>query len=91
MVLLALGGRVPSSADGRTRRDDALTMLRAMPNVLPAALRLRLLPDYRIQLETRFDVIWPATAGALIAPIVAMLIRLAPAFDLLEETGLANR
>ena len=90
MVLLALGGRVPSSADGRIRRDEALAMLRALPNVLPASMRLRLLPDYRIQIETRVDVVWPVTAGALIGPIVAMLIRLAPAFDLLEETGLAS-
>ena len=91
MVLLALSGRVPSSADGRSRRDDALTLLRALPNVLPRSLSLRLLPDYRIQLETSFEVTWPATAGALIAPIVAMLIRLAPAFDLLDESGLAVR
>ena len=85
MILRAIGGRIPSTSDGSGRRDDALAVLRALPSSLPAAVRLSLLPDYRIQVETDFTHGWPTTAAALITPIVGMLLRVAPVLDLLRE------
>jgi hypothetical protein len=88
LTLRAQAGRIPSTADGRGKREEAMAVLRALPAVIPPALRLRLLPDYRIQIETARDLDWPTTAAALIAPIFAMVITLAPLLDLLEEAGL---
>ncbi len=85
MELRAIGGRIPSTSDGRGRRDGALEVLRALPTCLPPAVRLSLLPDHRIQVETDFTHGWPTTAASLIAPIVAMLMRVAPVLDLLRE------
>lgn len=88
--LRAQAGRIPSTADGGGKRDGALTLLRALPPLLPADVHMRLLPDYRLQLDTECQPGWPATAASLFAPIVAMLFRLAPALDLLEEGGLKS-
>jgi hypothetical protein len=88
LVLRAIAGRIPSTADGRNQRDTALTLLRAMPACMPVSIRLRLLPDYRIQLEMAHEFQWPTTAPALITPIVWMLMKLRPVLDLLEEAAL---
>jgi hypothetical protein len=69
-------------------RDEALALLRAIPPLLPPMLRLRLMPDYRIQIEAESQLAWPTTAAALMSPIVGMLLTLAPAIDLMGETGL---
>ena len=88
LVLRAGAGRIPSTADGAGKRAEALTLLRALIPIVPNTIQLRLLPDYRLQLEAEMALAWPATAAALIAPIVAMLFRIAPVLDLLEEEGL---
>jgi hypothetical protein len=85
MKLRAIGGRIPSTSDGRGRREQALAILRALPSCLPAAVRLSLLPDHRIQVETDFLHGWPTTAASLITPLVGMLMRVAPVLDLLRE------
>jgi hypothetical protein len=85
MKLRAVGGRIPSTADGRGRRDGALAILRALPSCLPHGVRLSLLPDHRIQIETDFIHGWPTTAASLISPVVGMLMRVAPVLDLLRE------
>jgi hypothetical protein len=91
MVLRAQAGRIPSTADGKALRDEALAVLRALPSFMPLTLRLRLLPDYRIQMEAETPLAWPMTAAALISPIVSILLRMAPAIDLLGEAGLGLR
>jgi hypothetical protein len=87
LTIRAGAGRIPSTADGAGKRADALTLLRALIPVVPSTVQLRLLPDYRLQLEAEVALAWPATAAALIAPIVATLFRIAPVLDLLEEEG----
>jgi len=91
LLLRAQAGRVPSTAEGKSRREDALVLLRAVPAILPAGLRLRLLPDHRIQIETEDSLSWPTTASGMLTPIVAMMMRLAPVLDLFEEAGLHIR
>ena len=53
--------------------------------VVPPSVRLSLLPDHRVQIETDFTHGWPTTAASLITPIVGMLLRVAPVLDLLRE------
>jgi hypothetical protein len=91
MVLRAQAGRIPSTADGKAARDEAFCVLRALPAVMPEILRLRLMPDFRIQIETEIALAWPTNAAALMAPIVSALLRFAPVIDLLGEAGLAIR
>ena len=88
LILRAIAGRIPSTADGQGKRDGAMKLLRAFPPLLPRGVQLRLLPDYRLQLEMETSLAWPATATALLAPIVAMLFRFAPVLEALEEAGL---
>jgi hypothetical protein len=87
LALVAQVGRIPSTAEGRARRAEALEVLRALPAALPPAIRLRLLPDHRLQLESEAALAWPSSATALFAPIVAMMLRTAPVLDLLREAG----
>jgi hypothetical protein len=88
LSLGAQAGRVPSTADGADRRDGALRLLRALPPALPRQIRMRLLPDYRVQLDTEMALAWPTNVPALISPIVTMLRFMAPVLDILEEGGL---
>jgi hypothetical protein len=88
LSLGAHAGRVPSTADGAVSRDAALRLLRALPPALPHGIRLRLLPDYRVQLTTEMALAWPTSVSALITPLIAMLRHMAPVLDILEETGL---
>jgi len=81
-------GRVPSSAGGPVRREAALAVLRGLPSALPPGWRLGLLPDHRVQLEIEEDMAWPATAAALLGPVVSIALRMAPVLDLLDESGL---
>ncbi len=91
IMLRAPAGRIPSTADGPGRRHAALAALRALPSCLPANLRLHLLPDHRVQVDMRADLGWPTSASALMAPIVGMLLQLAPVLDLMAEAGLLTR
>lgn len=81
-------GRVPSSAGGQGKREAALAVLRELPRALPKPWSLRLLPDHRLQLSIEQEMPWPATAAALITPVISLLLRCAPMLDLLDESGL---
>jgi hypothetical protein len=89
ITLNATIGRVPSSAAGTSQRERVVETLRILPRLLPSFCRLRLLPDHRVQLETEKPMMWPMTAAALLAPVTATLLVLAPYLDLLEEAGLS--
>jgi hypothetical protein len=91
ITLRAPAGRIPSTADGPGRREKALAALRALPSCLPANIRLYLLPDHRVQLDMHKELGWPTSASALMAPIVGMLLELAPVLDLMAEAGLLTR
>jgi hypothetical protein len=91
IALRAPAGRIPSTADGPGRRERALAAVRALPSCLPADLRLCLLPDHRVQLDMRAELGWPTSASGLMAPIVGMLLRLAPVLDVMAEAGLVTR
>jgi hypothetical protein len=88
LSLGAQAGRVPSTADGANSREAALRLLRALPPALPREIRLRLLPDYRVQLTTEMALAWPTSVASLISPLIAMLRHMAPVLDILEEGGL---
>jgi hypothetical protein len=81
-------GRVPSTSAGAGRREAAMPMLRRLGPLLPGGWHLRLLPDHRIQLDAMQDQEWPATAAALMTPIIGLVLQAAPVLDLLEEAGL---
>ncbi len=91
ITLRAPAGRIPSTSDGPGRREQALAALRALPSCLPANLRLCLLPDHRVQLDMHCELAWPSSASALMAPIVGMLLQLAPVLDVMAEAGLVTR
>jgi len=80
---------VPSTSAGAARRAAGLELLRALPAALHPGWTLRLLPDHRIQLETEQDMEWPTTIGALMAPVIALVMDAAPVMDLLDEGALA--
>jgi hypothetical protein len=82
-------GRVPSTSAGGGRRAAGLELLRALPAALQPGWSLRLLPDHRIQLETEQPMDWPTTVGALMTPVIALVMDAAPVLDLLDEIGLA--
>jgi hypothetical protein len=82
-------GRVPSTSLGAARREAGLALLKALPAALPPGWSLRLLPDHRVQLETDQAMAWPATVGALLAPVIELVMGAAPVLDLMDEAGLA--
>ena len=82
-------GRLPSTSTGAARRDAAMQLMRALGQHAPASWHLRLLPDHRVQLHTKQDLVWPMTAAALITPIFDLLMQVAPVLDVLDEAGLA--
>jgi hypothetical protein len=82
-------GRVPSTASGAGRRAQALALLRTLPQALQPGWSLRLLPDHRIQLEIEQHMDWPTTIGALMAPVIALVMDAAPLLDVMDEDGLA--
>jgi len=88
VTLTCTVARVPSTASGADRREEAFAALRALPAIIPALWKLRLLPDHRVQIVSRQPMEWPASAPGLMQPLVTFLLALAPYFDLLEETGL---
>lgn len=77
--------RLPSTSGGAARRDAAMRLLRALGQHAPAGWRLRLLPDHRIQLDTKQVLTWPTTAADLITPIFGLVMQAAPVMDLLDE------
>jgi hypothetical protein len=81
-------GRLPSTSAGAGRRDAAMALLRALARNLPPDWRMRLLPDHRIQIDSERVMDLPATASALMAPVVGLLLRAAPVLDLMDECGL---
>ena len=80
-------GQVPSSVGGTTRRQTALSLLRALPRSLPKGWALLLTPDHRLQIEAVEPVAWPPHATDLMQPLVRFLLRLAPYLDLMEEAA----
>jgi hypothetical protein len=82
-------GRLPSTSAGGGRREAALALVRALARNLPAGWRLRLLPDHRIQVDTEQRMDLPTTVGALLTPVVGLLLRAAPLLDLMDENELA--
>lgn len=81
-------GRLPSTSRGQERRASAMPLLRALGRQLPQGWRIHLLADHRIQLDTEQSLHWPATAPALLTPIVRLVLQIAPLLDLIDETGL---
>lgn len=92
--ITATVARVPSTAGGPgtngmgNLRQTAFDDLRSLSRVLPEGWKLRLAPDHRIQIDMEEPMEWPASASALLQPLVRVLLRLAPYLDLLEEIGL---
>jgi hypothetical protein len=82
-------GRLPSTSVGGGRRDAAIALLRALARNLPAGWRLGLLPDHRIQIDTEHRMDLPTTIGALLTPVVGLLLSAAPLLDLMDENELA--
>ena len=87
--LNALLGRVPSTADSATTpRDDAFAALRLLRQQLPAGWAVTLLPDHRVALSGQAILVFPATAVELVGAMAALLLEIAPYFDLLESVGI---
>ncbi len=89
VTLTSTVAQVPSTSSGTGQREEAFAAVRALPATLPALWNFRLLPDHRVQIETRQPMEWPASAPGLMQPLVDFLLGLAPYLDLLEEIGLA--
>jgi hypothetical protein len=87
--LQATLGRVPSTVSdaGGAARPQSFALLRGLKRVLPAAWRLRLLPDHRAMLETEARIALPITATGLLTEVTLFLLSLAPYLDLLDEAG----
>ncbi len=81
-------GRIPSTSTGAGRREQALQALRTLTQCIPHDWKLTLLPDHRIQLRATIAMEWPATAAALLTPVFALLMHVAPVLDVMEEAGL---
>ena len=86
--ITATVARVPSTAATGTLRQAAFDDLRSLSRVLPSGWKLRLAADHRIQIDMEEPMEWPASASALLQPLVRTMLRLAPYLDLLEEIGL---
>ncbi len=82
-------GRLPSTSVGGGKREAAMALLKALARNLPAGWRLRLLPDHRIQVDTEQHMDLPTTIGALLGPVVSLVLHAAPLLDLMDENGLA--
>jgi hypothetical protein len=80
-------GRVPSSGAGAAARARVLAASRSLARAMPAGFALTLTADHRIAIASRQGLDWPATSGALMAPLVAFALRLSPYLDLFEEAG----
>jgi hypothetical protein len=82
-------GRIPSTSAGAAKREAGVALLRALPAALPEGWKMRLLPDHRVQLETEQATEWPATVAALLTPVIALVMVVAPVLDLMDEANLA--
>ncbi|WP_128079974.1 hypothetical protein [Roseicella frigidaeris] len=87
--LAAIAGRVPSTAERGADRDLAFQAVAALPGLLPAGWRLRLLPDHRIQVEQETAAV--PTATGVIAAMVRFALALDPCLDRLEQTPFARK
>ncbi len=80
-------GKIPSTSGGGETREHVFALLRGLTGCLPPGWALRLTPEHRIQVASDQSIDWPTSAVALLQPVVAFLLQLAPFLDLLEEEG----
>ncbi len=81
-------GRVPSSATSGGRRGMCLTMLDLVPALLPRTLRLLVLADHRVVIESALPVSLPASAVGLLTALVSWVLAAAPFQELMLAEGL---
>ena len=86
--ITATVARVPSTAATGILRQAAFENLRNLARLLPDGWKVSLSADHHIQIDMEEPMEWPASASALLQPLVRVLLRLAPYLDLLEELGL---
>lgn len=85
-------GRIPSTAGldapaCRRLREDALALLRHLPECVPAGMRVRLAPDHAVVMETVAELRLPISAVDLVTEVARVVLTLAPYFDVLDEAG----
>jgi hypothetical protein len=86
--LSALLGSPPYTAERRADRPAALAAIRALPAALPAAWRLRVLPDHRLLIEAARPLPERPTAVALVAAMAGFALDLDPYLDRLDSAGM---
>ncbi|MCB4820467.1 hypothetical protein [Roseicella aerolata] len=87
--LVAIAGRIPSTAEPGADRISAFATVATLPASLPPGWRLRLLPDHRIQVETSAETPAATTATSVIAAMVRFALALDPYLDRLESASVA--
>lgn len=80
-------GCIPSTASNPEARVVCLEMMRNLPGAVPAAWKIRLLPDHRPQMEYDTVLVLPVTAANLVTELTAFLLDLEPYLDLMDESG----
>ena len=83
--LVAIAGRIPSTAERGADRGTAFRTIAALPGLLPPGWRLRLLPDHRIQVE--LETVVASTATSMIAAMVHFVLALDPCLDRLDSNA----
>jgi len=88
MRLVALAGRIPSTARRGVDRQAVVATLRQLRGNLPGGLRLHLLADHRVVLRGE-DVMQPGPVGAqeLIGGMVRFALSMDPLLDQLDAVG----
>jgi hypothetical protein len=83
-------GRVPSTAGPAShaaQRDSALTLLRRLPNLVPAGWTISLSADHTVLFAITTPVDLPISAVSLISKVTLFLLALTPYLDVLDKEG----
>ncbi|MBL6456450.1 hypothetical protein JMJ55_14035 [Belnapia sp. T6] len=83
--LSAIAARIPSTAEAGPARPGAFAAIAALPGSLPPGWRARLLPDHRVQLETRAPLSDSPTTVELLAAMVRFALALDPYLERLDS------
>jgi hypothetical protein len=84
-------GRIPSTAAAPERagqRDGALSLLRALPSMLPQGWAMHLSPDHSVVFATTSAVQFPISAVSLVSLVTDQLLALTPYLEALDEVGI---
>lgn len=85
LLLSALAGRIPSTAEPGVDRGWTLEEVRRLPPEMPPGWALRVTPDHRLRLEAEARP--RDTAPGLLSEMVRFALSLDPYLDRLESVG----